>query len=382
MSEDKKKNTSALETKNDSGDARAKKDARIKDAQKKAREDASRTYKKTSHRENDDGSYNVDGDRAEREGAKDQVRTKTRARNAFVLDDDDGDDGGDPVGVIEKLKDASWGDILKIGGAIFTPLIILGTVGGCAVGSAMSSAPVEEKPAVARNIEGVHGILDDVESLKDKQILSKSKQIGSMKEKGKGGLSKQEFDGLARLNDDIVETLDPFFEAVIGIKKDASGAELDSAQRQVSKRVTDRASTSELYDFLRGASPAKQLNERVSKAGPVMASWMGSGKNQVRTYTVIVPLVTESGTLKAEYLVTVDKNKQIDKVEYLGLLFDGTKPVESALARQLTGDASKSGEKASGAVGGSSSGDKRSSSTSSSAPAGDDRPVEGNVPSS
>ena len=93
-------------------------------------------------------------------------------------------------------------------------------------------------------------------------------------------------------------------------------------------------------------------------------------------------LVTESGTLKAEYLVTVDKNKQIDKVEYLGLLFDGTKPVESALARQLTGDASKSGEKASGAVGGSSSGDKRSSSTSSSAPAGDDRPVEGNVPSS
>lgn len=382
MSEDKKKNTSALETKNDSGDARAKKDARIKDAQKKAREDASRTYKKTSHRENDDGSYNVDGDRAEREGAKDQVRTKAKARNAFVLDDDDDDDGGNPVGVIEKLKDASWGDILKIGGAIFTPLIILGTVGGCAVGSAMSSAPVEEKPAVARNIEGVHGILDDVESLKDKQILSKSKQIGSMKEKGKGGLSKQEFDGLARLNDDIVEALDPFFEAVIGIKKDASGAELDSAQRQVSKRVTDRASTSELYDFLRGASPAKQLNERVSKAGPVMASWMGSGKNQVRTYTVIVPLVTESGTLKAEYLVTVDKNKQIDKVEYLGLLFDGTKPVESALARQLTGDASKSGEKASGAVGGSGSGGKRSSSTSSSVPAGDDRPVEGNVPSS
>lgn len=382
MSEDKKKNTSALETKNDSGDARAKKDARIKDAQKKAREDASRTYKKTSHRENDDGSYNVDGDRAEREGAKDQVRTKAKARNAFVLDDGGDPVGDDPVGVIEKLKDASWGDILKIGGAIFTPLIILGTVGGCAVGSAMSSAPVEEKPAVARNIEGVHGILDDVESLKDKQILSKSKQIGSMKEKGKGGLSKQEFDGLARLNDDIVEALDPFFEAVIGIKKDASGAELDSAQRQVSKRVTDRASTSELYDFLRGASPAKQLNERVSKAGPVMASWMGSGKNQVRTYTVIVPLVTESGTLKAEYLVTVDKNKQIDKVEYLGLLFDGTKPVESALARQLTGDASKSGEKASGAVGGSGSGGKRSSSTSSSVPAGDDRPVEGNVPSS
>lgn len=382
MSEDKKKNTSALETKNDSGGARAKKDARIKDAQKKAREDASRTYKKASHRENDDGSYNVDGDRAEREGAKDQVRTKAKARNASVLDDDDDDDGGDPVGIVDKLKDASWSDILKIGGAIFTPLIILGTVGGCAVGSAMSSAPVEEKPAVARNIEGVHGILDDVESLKDKQILSKSKQIGSMKEKGKGGLSKQEFDGLARLNDDIVETLDPFFEAVIGIKKDASGAELDNAQRQVSKRVTDRASTSELYDFLRGASPAKQLNEQVSKAGPVMASWMGSGENQVRTYTVIVPLVTESGTLKAEYLVTVDKNKQIDKVEYLGLLFDGTKPVESALARQLTGDASKSGEKASGAVGGSSSGDKRSSSTSSSAPAGGDRPVEGNVPSS
>ena len=398
MSADKKKDASASRVKSDDNDARAKKEARIKDAQKKAREEASRKYKKSNYHENSDGSYNVDGDRAEREDAKEQVRAKAKSRNTPVLDDDDGDDG-DPVGIVDKLKDASWGDILKIGGAIFTPLIILGTVGGCAVGSAMSSAPVEDKPAVARNIEGVHGILDDVESLKDKQILSKSKQIGSMKEKGKGGLSKQEFDGLARLNDDVVETLDPFFEAIIGIKKDASGAELDNAQRQVSKRVTDRASTSELYDFLRGSSPAKQLNEQVSKAGPVMASWIGSGKNQVRTYTVIVPLVTESGTLKAEYLVTLDKNKQIDKIEYLGLLFDGTKPIESALARQLTGDASKSGEKASGVIGGSGSSDKQSGSRGSGSergegesrsndsdsdapPPSNDRPVEGNVSSS
>lgn len=399
MSEGKKKDAGASHAKSDASDARVKNEARIKDAQKKAREEASREYKKSNYRENSDGSYNVDGDRAEREGAKEQVRAKAKSRNTPILNDDDDDGGDDPVGIVDKLKDASWGDILKIGGAIFTPLIILGTVGGCAVGSAMSSAPVEDKPAVARNIEGVHGILDDVESLKDKQILSKSKQIGSMKEKGKGGLSKQEFGGLARLNDDVVETLDPFFEAIIGIKKDASGAELDNAQRQVSKRVTDRASTSELYDFLRGSSPAKQLNEQVSKAGPVMASWIGSGKNQVRTYTVIVPLVTESGTLKAEYLVTLDKNKQIDKIEYLGLLFDGTKPIESALARQLTGSASKSGEKASDVVGGSGSRDKQSGSRGSgsergegesrssdsdsdASPPSNDRPVEGNVLSS
>lgn len=401
MSEDKKKkkkNASTSRAKSDDTSAHDEKQARIKAAQQKALKEASRTHKGSNYRENSDGSYNVDGDRAERKGAKEQVRAKAKARNASVLDDDDEDDGDDPVGIVDKLKDASWDDILKIGGAIFTPLIILGAMGGCAVGSAMSSAPVEEKPAVARNIEGVHGILDDVESLKDKQVLSKSKQIGSMKEKGKGGLSKQEFDGLARLNDDVVATLDPFFEAVIGIKKDASAVELDNAQRQVSKQVTDRASTSELYDFLRGASPAKQLNEQVSKAGPVMASWVGSSENQVRTYTAVVPLVTESGTLKAEYLVTLDKNKQIDKIEYLGLLFDGTKPIESALARQLAGDASKSGDKASDVVGGSGSSDtqtdsRKSASTRSEGgsrsgssdgdvvPPSNDQPVEGNVSS-
>lgn len=297
---------------------------------------------------NDDGTYNVDGDRAEREGTKDDVKNKrlNKQRNsvddktvttkARVLDDPVEDDDDEPT-AMERLKSVSWREVFVIGAL---PALIVGVMAGCMFGGDDDPAPQKPETQTARSIEGVHGVLDKVETLKDKQILAQRKMMASMQEKGRGSLTQEEFGAISRLNKDVVGTLDPFFNAVIGIKRDAKDDELASQQKQLSDRTTDRASTSRLYDFLHGPTPAKQLGRDVSKSGPVMPSWIGSSNKGTRTYSVLVPLVTEKSTLKAHYVVTLMGDK-IDGISYNGIVLDNEMPVEGELAKQLTGDPNK-----------------------------------------
>lgn len=323
--------------KNEPASADKKKKPTKEDVLKKKESEARRTRKKSVSR-NEDGSYNVEGDKAERSAAKDEAESKNRR---ISLRDDNDDDVDARPEWQQRLSEISWKQVAVSAGAF----LLLGTMGGCAVGYAIApSAPQATPTKKARSIEGIHSVLDDVETMKDDQILALRKQMGSIREKNSNErLTQEEAAALSRLNADVAELLDPFFDSVLGIKRDASGAELDSIRRQLADDVTSSGSTSMLYGFLNGASPAKQLNTQVSKSGPVLAMWSGSSSKNERTYVVSAPIVTEDATYKAQYLVSVEDNK-IDNVEYTGLLLDTQTPLEKQLAEQLKGDPDKAGE--------------------------------------
>lgn len=278
------------------------------------------TNKKKNTNAGIDGSssrYDLGHDKAEREAAKQESTT--------VQDDDDMDKGF-----------AEWVDNIDWKKAILTR-ILPGVVAFSAVFAlGMCAAPTEktaDKPAQkVDNVEGAYSILDKTETLKDDQNTALRKQISALQEDQR--ISSEELAVVTTLNTDAVKTLDPFFDAVIGIDPQASEAELATHQRNLSKHMTNSASTSTLYQLLSGSSPARELNTKVRKSGTVIVTWLGVSDSERRTYRVSVPLVSEDTGAKAEYVVSLVDGR-IDGIDYLGLLDDTDRPLETAYKEQL-----------------------------------------------
>lgn len=290
------------------------------ESQERKRKDTTKATKKKNTNAGIDGSdtrYDLGHDKAERASAKQE--------SATVHDDDDMDKGF-----------AEWVDNINWKKAILTR-ILPGIVAFSAVFAlGMCAAPSEkvaEKPAQkVDNVEGAYSILDKTESLKDDQNTALRKQISALQEDKH--ISSEELSVVTTLNTDAVKTLDPFFDAVIGIDPQASEAELATHQRNLAKHMTDSASTSTLYKLLSGSSPARELNTKVRKSGTVIVTWLGVSDAERRTYRVSVPLVSEDTVSKAEYVVSLIDGR-IDGVDYLGLLDDMDRPLEAAYKDQL-----------------------------------------------
>lgn len=292
----------------------------------KAAKNTKKASKTQSVRKN--GSYDVHGDKAEREGIKSTVSKK--ALNKSAKDDDDDES---PT-LKERIAAVSWKDVGIVGSAIFVPIMLI--VGGISYNVGVSNQPeVEEQPEKVRNIEGAYSVLDRADGRKDDQIKALRKQIGTMR--GSDDISEEEWQALSQINQDAVEVLEPFFDQVLGIARNARQAELDNYQTQLSEYLTRSASTSRFYNFLNGSSPAKQLNAKVTKVGPIVPLWAGTSPGPTRSLLIEVPIATEETTMSAQYMVTLD-DRLIDEVEYLGLAFDHASPIQSALANQLSGD--------------------------------------------
>lgn len=288
--------------------------------------------KQGSRKDSKTRGYDVDADRAERAYTKEMIMSREA----------DDDDAPKKPSVIDRFKSLSMMDLVWV---TLVPALVLALIAGI-ITSILSGGKevVEAEPENVQSVEGVYSILDDVESLKDDQITSLRKQIASLKTTGNSAVSKEEADSLMRMSRDATDTLDPFFSAVLGISRNAKASELSTHQKNLSEYMTDEASTSIIYDFLNGPTPAKQLNQDVRKSGRVIPTWSGSSENGVVTYVIYVPIVSESGTAHGIYTVTLERDNRISNINYNGLLIDGKTPVPSSLADQLRGDENKSGD--------------------------------------
>lgn len=310
------------DTSSDSGEGHS--DAQSDSGDQKKKQESRRNSKKRG--------YDVDADRAERAYTKEMIMSR----------DADDDDEPKKPSVIDRFKSLSMMDFVWV---TLVPALVLALIAGI-IASILSGGKevVEAEPENVQSVEGVYSILDDVESLKDDQITSLRKQIASLKTTSSGALSKEEAVALVEMNKDAVDTLDPFFSAVLGISRNAKASELNTHQKNLSEYMTDEASTSVIYNFLNGPAPAKQLNQDVTKSGRVIPTWSGSSENGVVTYVMYVPIASESGTAHGIYTVTLERDNRISNISYNGLLIDGKTPVPSSLADQLRGDENKSGE--------------------------------------
>ena len=214
-----------------------------------------RKKKQASRKESKARGYDVDADRAERSYTKETIMSREVTQ----------DDEPKKPSVIDRFKSLSMMDFVWV---TLIPALALALIAGM-LASILSGGEevVEKEPENVQSVEGVYSILDDVESLKDDQITSLRKQIASMKTSSSGAISEEEASALSEMNEDAADALDPFFSAVIGISRNAKKSELNTYQKNLSEYVTDEASTSIIYDFLNGPTPAKQLNQDVTKSG-------------------------------------------------------------------------------------------------------------------
>lgn len=291
-----------------------------------------RKKKQASRKDSKTKGYDVDADRAERSYTKEMIMSREVSE----------DDEPKKPSAIDRFKSLSMMDFVWV---TLIPALVLALIAGI-LASILSGGEevVEKEPENVQSVEGVYSILDDVESLKDDQITSLRKQIASMKTSSSGAISKEEASALAEMNKDAADALDPFFSAVLGISRNAKKSELNTHQKNLAEYVTDEASTSVIYDFLNGPTPAKQLNQDVNKSGRVIPTWSGSSEKGVVTYVMYVPIVSESGTANAIYTVTLERDNRISNIDYNGLLIDGKTPVPTSLAKQLRGDEVDSGD--------------------------------------
>lgn len=288
--------------------------------------------KQRSRKDSKERGYDVEADRAERAYTKEMIMSRESGD----------DDAPKKPSVIDRFKSLSMMDFVWV---TLVPALVLALIVGITA-SILSGGEevVEAEPEDVQSVEGVYSILDNVESLKDDQITSLRKQIASLKTGGTNALSKEEAAALVEMNRNAANTLDPFFSAVLGISRNAKASELSTHQKNLSEYMTDEASTSIIYDFLNGPTPAKQLNQDVTKSGRVIPTWSGSSEKGVVTYVIYVPIASESGTANGIYTVTLQRDGRISDINYNGLLIDGKTPVPTSLAKQLRGDESKSGE--------------------------------------
>lgn len=299
-----------------------------------SRSDSSSNKKKASGSKRDkEKVYDVDTDKAEREYTKEMIMSRE------VKDDDDDDK---KITIKDRFKSLTLSDFLWV---TLAPMLIFGLIIGI-IASALSGGEevVEKEPEDVKSVEGAYSILDDVESLKDDQIMSLRKQIASLKSTGNGAISEEEANALVSMSNDAANALDPFFSATLGISRNAKKSEMTTHQQNLSDYFTDEASTSTIYDFLNGPTPAKQLNEDVAKSGRILPTWAGSSEKGVVTYVVYAPIVSESGTASAVYTVTLERDHKISDINYNGIVIDGKTPMTSSLAKQLRGDEKKSGD--------------------------------------
>lgn len=287
-------------------------------------EKTKRSRKTSSGTGGSDEVYDVGHDRAERTAAKNDAQETSSQDGSTAATP------GEDKGFMERIAEMDTKKLIL--GRVLPGIVVLGMV----FSLGMCAAPKEKEeaapPQQVDNVEGAYSILEDVESLKDDQIKALRKQIAVLNDEG-SEVTQEELAAISMLNDDTSKTLNPFFDAVIGIDPRASESELATHQRNLAQYMTDSASTSTLYNLLSGGSPGREVNAKVTKAGGAMPSWLATSGKDRRTYLVAVPVVTEDGVVKAEYVVSM-LDKKIDGIDYLGLLHDETKPLEKVLEDQ------------------------------------------------
>lgn len=282
--------------------------------------------------------YSPENDKAERDYHRNSAEADKAAKSAkstMSLNDVD-DDDEDDRGALEKAGSFFSSPAFK---RLIMPVSVA-AITGLVAGSLWSPLGSEEntEPEVRTvdSVEGAYSVLDDVESLKDDRILSLHSQIAGLNESS-SPISVEEMVGLTNMSADALKVVEPFISAVLGIDRNATNAQMTTHQDNLSDYMAPEASTTELYDFLNGPNPARQLGANITKSGPVTLSWAGSNPNDERVYRVHAPIASELGAMSANYTVSITETGRISGIDYNGVTFGAATPVETSLAEQIQG---------------------------------------------
>lgn len=283
--------------------------------------------------------YSPENDKAERDYHRNSAEADKAAKSTkstMSLNDVD-DEDEDDRSALEKAGSFFSSPAFK---RLIMPVSVA-AITGLVAGSLWSPLGSEEntEPEVRTvdSVEGAYSVLDDVESLKDDRILSLHSQIAGLNESS-SPISVEEMVGLTNMSADALKVVEPFISAVLGIDRNATNAQMTTHQDNLSDYMAPEASTTELYDFLNGPNPARQLGTKITKSGPVTLSWAGSNPNDERVYRVHAPIASELGAMSANYTISITENGRISSVDYNGVTFGAATPVETSLAEQIQGD--------------------------------------------
>lgn len=301
--------------------------------EKEQRRKNRRTSRSTAHTEK---GYSPENDKAERDYHRNSAEADKATKSKMSLNDVD-DEDEDDRGALEKASSFFTSPAFK---RLIMPASIA-AITGLVVGALWSPLGSEEntEPEVQTvdSVEGAYSILEDVESLKDDRIRSLHSQIAGLNESS-SPISVEEMVGLTNMSADALNVVEPFISAVLGIDRRATNAQMTTHQDNLSDYMAPEASTTELYDFLNGPNPAKQLGTNITKSGPVTLSWAGSNPNDERVYRVHAPIASELGAMSANYTISITENGRISGVDYNGVTFGAATPVETSLAEQIQGN--------------------------------------------
>lgn len=279
--------------------------------------------------------YSPENDKAERDYHRNSAEADKAAKSTMSLNDVD-DEDEDDRGALEKAGSFFSSPAFK---RLIMPVSVA-AITGLVAGSLWSPFGSEEntEPEVQSvdSVEGAYSVLDDVESLKDDRILSLHGQIAGLNESS-SPISVEEMVGLTNMSADALKVVEPFISAVLGIDRNATNAQMTTHQDNLSDYMAPEATTTELYDFLNGPNPARQLSADVTKSGPVTLSWAGSNPNDERVYRVHAPIASELGAMSANYTISLTETGRISGIDYNGVTFGAATPVETSLAEQIQG---------------------------------------------
>lgn len=301
--------------------------------EKEQRRKNRRKSRSTAHTEK---GYSPENDKAEREYHRKSAEADKAAKSKMSLNDVD-DDDEDDRGALEKAGSFFSSPAFK---RLIMPVsvaAITGLVAGALWSPFGSEEDTEPEVRPVDSVEGAYSILDDVESLKDDRILSLHSQIAGLNESS-SPISVEEMIGLTNMSADALKVVEPFISAVLGIDRNATNAQMTTHQDNLSDYMAPEASTTALYDFLNGPNPARQLGTNITKSGPVTLSWAGSNPNDERVYRVHAPIASELGAMSANYTISITENGRISGIDYNGVTFGATTPVETSLAEQIQGN--------------------------------------------
>lgn len=303
--------------------------------EKEQRRKNRRKSRSTAHTEK---GYSPENDKAEREYHRNSAEAdKSTKSTKSTMSLNDVDDDEDDQSALEKTSSFFSSPAFK---RLIMPVsvaAITGLVAGALWSPFGSEEDTEPEVQTVDSVEGAYSILEDVESLKDDRILSLHSQIAGLNESS-SPISMEEMVGLTNMSADALDVVEPFISAVLGIDRNATSAQMTTHQDNLSDYMSPEASTTELYDFLNGPNPATQLGADITKSGPVTLSWVGSNPNNERVYRVHAPIASELGAMSANYTISITENGRISSVDYNGVTFGASTPVETSLAEQIQGD--------------------------------------------
>lgn len=266
----------------------------------------------------------------------------TSPEGSGLDDDDEGDDSWrEEGGSIRRLL--VWGGI-AVGTLVALAVIFT-------VGLLVGRTSADPGPATVDSIKSENSVLDNVESLKDSQVIALSEQYSDLAEKmDKDELSAK--DRASIIPKAAIKNLDPFIGAFYDMPGDADETtraqvvqELDEKSSQGSAGAVAESATKDSNSLgqrtVDGDSPSKQLGAEGKKAGEPTMFLMDQASDGSQVVAGLVPFATNSRSVETVFVAKITESGQISDFQYVGTVNGDASALDKARSSMVKGEDGK-----------------------------------------